>query len=86
MDDAALENPCSLDAVAKATGLPVQHTSINSPGQVANIRRHRAVIDAAFTAQCFRMAKTARWSRVADGQAVILRVTEHRPVRLRSMD
>ena len=87
MDDAALENPGSLDAVAAAAGLadPVISTSSRVPA-ASHSAPIRAVIDAAFSPAVLEEGENSPLVEAGEGRAVILRVTEHRPVRLRPLD
>jgi len=87
MDDAALENPGSLDAVAKASGLPIQHIAefTRSAGGEP-FGASRAVIDAAFSAAVLEAGENSPLVEVGDGRAVVLRVTEHRAAELRPFE
>jgi peptidyl-prolyl cis-trans isomerase D len=86
MDDAALENPGSLDAAAKVTGLPIRHVDQFTRAGGEPFGTSRAVIDAAFSNAVVAEGENSPLIQVADGRAVILRVAEHRPARLRPID
>lgn len=86
MDDAALENPGSLDPVAAATGLPVKHIGVFPRAGAEPFAGNRAVIDAAFSAAVVEDGENSPLIEAGDGHAVILRVAEHRPVRLRPLE
>jgi peptidyl-prolyl cis-trans isomerase D len=47
---------------------------------------NRAVIDAAFSAAVLEGGENSPLIEVAEGRAVVLRVREHRPVKLRALD
>lgn len=87
MDDAALQNPGSLEAVAKASGLPIRHVAefTRSAGGEP-FGANRAVIDAAFSGRVLEAGENSALVEVGDGSAVILRVTEHRPAKLRPLE
>jgi peptidyl-prolyl cis-trans isomerase D len=86
MDDAALENPGSLDAVAQATGLPVMRIEQFTRGGADPFGANPAVIAAAFASAVIEDGENSPLIEVGDGHAVVLRVTEHRPARLRSLE
>ena len=86
MDDAALQNPGSLDAVAAATGMPVRHIDQFTRAGGEPLGAGRAVIDAAFSPAVLEQGENSPLVEAGEGRAVILRVTEHRPVRLRPIE
>lgn len=86
MDDAALENPGSLDAVAQAAGLPVRRIEQFTRAGGEPLGAVRAVIDAAFSAPVLEDGENSPLIEVGEGRAVILRVVEHRPARLRPLE
>lgn len=86
MDDAALENPGSLDAVAQATGLPVQHIDRLTRAGAEPFGANPALIDAAFSTAVIEEGENSPLVEVGDGHAIVLRVTEHRPARLRPLE
>jgi peptidyl-prolyl cis-trans isomerase D len=86
MDDAALENPGSLDAVAAATGLPVRRIDYFTRAGAEPFAGNRAVIDAAFSAAVIEDGENSAIIDAGDGRAVVVRVVEHRPVRLRAFE
>ncbi|MCC7258678.1 MAG: peptidyl-prolyl cis-trans isomerase [Gammaproteobacteria bacterium] len=86
MDDAALENPGSLDAVARAAGLPVRRIEQFTRAGGEPLGAVRAVIDAAFSAPVLEDGENSPLIEVGEGRAIILRVVEHRPARLRPLD
>jgi peptidyl-prolyl cis-trans isomerase D len=86
MDDAALENPGSLDAVAAATGLPVRRIEQFPREGAEPFVGNRAIIDAAFSAPVLEDGENSALIEAEDGRAVILRVVEHRPARLRPLE
>ncbi|MBM4197814.1 MAG: hypothetical protein FJ197_12150 [Gammaproteobacteria bacterium] len=86
MDDAALENPGSLEPVAAAAGRPVQRVPGFTRGGAGPFIGNRAVIDAAFSAAAIEDGENSAVLEAGDGHAVILRVSEHRPVRVRPFD
>ncbi len=86
MDDAALENPGSLDAVAAATGLPVRHIDVFTRAGGEPLGANPAVIDAAFSAAVTEEGENSPVIKAGEDRAVVLRVTEHRPVRLRPLE
>ncbi len=86
MDDAALENPGSLEPVASATGLVVHHIEHFTRAGGEPFGAHRAVIEAAFSGQVLESGENSAVIEAEDGVAVVLRVAEHRPVRLRALD
>lgn len=87
MDDAALQNPGSLEAVAQASGLPIRHVAefTRSAGGEP-FGANRAVIDAAYSARVLEAGENSALVEIGDGSAVILRVTEHRPAKLRPLE
>jgi peptidyl-prolyl cis-trans isomerase D len=85
MDDAALENPGSLAAVAAAVGRPVQRIEQFTRSGAAPFAANRAVIDAAFSAALIEDGENSSLIEAGEGRAVVLRVAEHRPVRLRPL-
>ncbi|MCK6371800.1 MAG: peptidyl-prolyl cis-trans isomerase, partial [Gammaproteobacteria bacterium] len=86
MDDAALENPESLQAVAAASGLPVKHIDSFTRAGGGPFGSNRAVINAAFSAALIEGGENSPIVEIEDGHVVFLRVTEHRPVKLRPFD
>lgn len=86
MDDAALENPGSLEAVAATTGRPVRHVDRFTRSGGEPFGAERAVIDAAFSAAVLEGGENSPLLEVGEGRAVVLRVTEHRPVKLRLLE
>jgi peptidyl-prolyl cis-trans isomerase D len=86
MDDAALENPGSLDAVAQATGMPVKHIDLFTRAGAPPFGANQDIIGAAFSAALIEDGENSPLIEVSDGHAVILRVTEHRPARLRPLE
>lgn len=86
MDDAALENPGSLDAVARAAGLPVRRIENFTRAGGEPLGGVRAVIDAAFSAPVLEDGENSALIEAGEGRAIILRVVEHRPARLRPLD
>lgn len=86
MDEAALENPGSLDAVAEATGLAVKHVDNFTRAGGPPFGANRAVIDAAFSPALIEDGENSPLIEVGDGHAAILRVTAHRPARLRPLE
>jgi peptidyl-prolyl cis-trans isomerase D len=86
MDDAALENPSSLEPVAAATGLPIQRIDPFTRDGGGAFGANRAVIDAAFSAAVIEGGENSPLVEVGEGRAVVLRVSEHRPVKLRPLE
>lgn len=86
MDDTALENPGSLDAVAQVTGLPVLHVEQFTRAGGGPFGANPVVIDAAFASTVIEDGENSPLIEVGDGHAIVLRVTEHRPARLRPLD
>lgn len=86
LDDAALDSPGSLDPVAGATGLPVRHIEHFTRAGGGPFSGRRPVIDAAFSAQVLEDKENSAVIEIEDGVAVVLRVAEHRPARLRALD
>jgi peptidyl-prolyl cis-trans isomerase D len=86
MDDAALESPGSLDAVAVATGLPVQRIDMFTRQGGGPFAGNRAVIDAAFSPAVLEDGENSPLVEPGEGRAVIVRVAEHRPVKLRPLE
>jgi peptidyl-prolyl cis-trans isomerase D len=86
MDDAALENPSSLEAVAAATGLPVRHIDQFTRNGGGPFGANRAMIDAAFSAAVLEGGENSPLVEVGEDRAVVLRVAEHRPARLRPIE
>lgn len=86
MDDAALENPGSLDAVAKAAGLSVRHITGFTRSGGEPLGANQAIIDAAFSTAVLEGGENSALVEVGDGHAVILRVSEYRPAKLQSFE
>jgi peptidyl-prolyl cis-trans isomerase D len=86
MDDAALENPGSLQAVATATGRPVRQVERFTRSGGEPFGGERAVIDAAFSAAVLESGENSPLIEIGEGRAVVLRVTEHRPVKIRPLE
>lgn len=84
MDDAALENPGSLQAVAAATGLPVRHIDRFTRAGGEPFGNNRAIINAAFSSAVLEGGENSALIELAEGRVVVLRVTEHQPVKLRA--
>ena len=71
----------------RPAGLPVRHIDLFTRAGGEPLRAPiRAVIDAAFSAAVLEDGENSPLVEAGDGRAVILRVTEHRPVRLRPLD
>jgi peptidyl-prolyl cis-trans isomerase D len=86
MDDAALENPNSLDAVAAATGRAVQRIDMFTRDGGGPFGGNRSVIDAVFSATVLEDGENSPLIQVGENRAIVLRVVEHRPARLRSLE
>lgn len=86
MDDAALENPGSLAAVATATGLPVQRIDVFTRDGGGPFQGSRPVIDAAFSPAVLEDGENSPLIEVGEGRVVVLRVAEHRPAKLRPLE
>jgi peptidyl-prolyl cis-trans isomerase D len=86
MDDAALENPGSLDAVAKATGLAIRHIDTFTRSGGEPFGANRAVIEAAFSPSVLEEGENSALVEAGEGRAVILRVTAHRAVQLQPLE
>ncbi len=85
MDEAALQNPGSLDAVAAAAGMPVRRIEQFTRSGGEPLGAVRAVIDAAFSAPVIEDGENSSLIDAGEGRAVILRIVEHRSARLRPM-
>jgi peptidyl-prolyl cis-trans isomerase D len=83
MDDAALQNPNSLEPVAKATGLPIQHVDMFSRSGGGPFGANRAVINAVFSAAVLDEGENSALVEAAEGRTVVLRVSEHRKAHIR---
>ena len=83
MDDAALESPGSLAPVALAADRPVQRIETFTRAGEGPFAGNRRVIDAAFSAALLEDGENSALIEAAEGHAVILRVAQHRPVKLR---
>lgn len=86
MDDAALENPGSLDAVASVTGLPIRHLDRFTRAGGEPFGANRAVIDAVFSPAVLEGGENSPIVELDENRVAVLRVTEHRPVKLRPLD
>jgi peptidyl-prolyl cis-trans isomerase D len=85
MDDAALESPGTLEAVSAASGLPVRHVDRFTRAGGEPFGANRAIIDAVFSEGVLEDGENSALIEVGDGRVVVLRVTEHRPVKLRPL-
>lgn len=86
MDDAALDSPGSLEPVAAAAGLTVQHIEHFTRAGGGPFSGRRPIIDAAFSAQVLEDKENSAVIEIDEGVAVVLRVAEHRPARLRAFE
>ena len=86
MDDAALQNPSSLDAVAKATGLPVKHLDAFTRGGGGPFGANRSVIDAVFAAAVLEEGENSPLIELGEGHTAVFRVAEHRRAKLRPFE
>lgn len=86
MDDAALESPGNLQAVAAAAGQPVRRVEYFTRAGGGPFGASRAVIEAAFSSAVLESGENSALIEVEDDVAVVLRVAEHRPVKLRPFD
>lgn len=86
MDDAALQNPGSLDAVAAATGASVRRIEGFTREGGGAFGANRAIIDAVFSAGVLENGENSPVIESEDGVAVVLRVAEHSPVKLRPLE
>ncbi|MBW7929775.1 MAG: SurA N-terminal domain-containing protein [Gammaproteobacteria bacterium] len=87
MDDAALENPGSLEAVASVAGTPVRHIEEFTRSAGAEpFGADRAVVNAAFGTAVVEGGENSALVELADERAVVLRVTQHRPAELQAFD
>ena len=86
MDEAALQNPGSLDAVSKVAGVPVRRIEAFTRAGGEPLGAVRAVIDAVFSGPVLEDGENSSLIEAGEGRALILRVVEHRPVRLRPIE
>jgi peptidyl-prolyl cis-trans isomerase D len=86
MDDAALQNPNSLDAVAKTTGLAVKHIDKFTRAGGGPFGANRALIEAAFSHAVLEEGENSPLIEIGEGRTAVVRVAEHRKVRLRPIE
>jgi len=78
VDDLALENPASLDAVESETSLRIQRIEQFTRNGGAPFGYHASMVDAAFSFVVLEDGENSPLIETAEGSAVILRVVEHR--------
>ena len=86
VDDLALENSSSLDIVAQETGLELKRASDFSRAGGAPFGFSQALIDAAFSPAVLDDGENSPLIEIADDNAVVIRVVEHRRPELRPLE
>lgn len=79
IDDLALENSGSLDAVADDTGLTVRQVDVFSRSGGDPLGYSQALVDAVFSVAVLEDGENSPLIELADDRAVVVRVVEHRP-------
>lgn len=86
VDDLTLENPMSLGAVESETGLKVQRIEEFTRNGGGSFGYDASMVDAAFSVSVLEDGENSPLIETADDSAVVLRVAEHRPSVLQSLE
>ncbi len=86
VDDLALENPTSLDAVASETGLKVHRIDQFTRDGGEPFGFNASMVEAAFSVAVLEDGENSPLIEMPGDTAIILRVTEHRPSVLEPLD
>jgi peptidyl-prolyl cis-trans isomerase D len=86
MDELALENPGSLNAVADGAGLQVKRAGEITRAGGAPFGFNRALVDAAFSPEILEDGENSSLIEITKDRAVIIRVTDHRLPEFRPLE
>jgi peptidyl-prolyl cis-trans isomerase D len=86
VDDLALENSSSLAPVASESGLDLKRIESFTRAGGGSFGYNQSMVDAAFSIEVLEDGENSPLIEISDRAAVVLRVSEHRPVRLKTLD